>query len=157
MEYGQIISDTVWMCHFGIRSNHFWHSLDVPLWNTVKSFLAQFGCATFEYGQIISGTVWMCHFGILSNYFWRCLDVPLWNTVKSFLAQFGCATLEYGQIISGAVWWVCQFLIRSHSLWHSKVVVPFWRHFFGHTLEDKQYYNRLDGSLRGRMEMVCSE
>jgi hypothetical protein len=61
LEYGQIISGTVWwVCQFGIRlhnfrhslvdvpilrrSNHFWHSLmGVPIWNTVKSFLAQLG------------------------------------------------------------------------------------------------------------------
>ena len=68
LEYGQIISGTVWwVCQFGIESNNFWHSLvDVPIFNTVKSFLAH-----------------------------SLVDVPVLNRVKSFLAQFGgCASLE---------------------------------------------------------------
>jgi hypothetical protein len=99
LEYSQIISGTDWwMCQFGIRSNHLWHSLvDVPIWNSVARFVAQFSrCASFEYGQIISGTVW-------------------------WVFQFGI-----GQKISGTVWWMCQFGIRSNNFWHSVVDVPIW-------------------------------
>ena len=57
--------------------------------------------------------------------------VPVWNKVKSFLVQFGgCANLEYGH------------------LWHSNLFVPLWLHFFCHSVQDIQYYNRLNGSLR---------
>ena len=83
LEYGQIISGTVWwVCQFGIRPHNFWHLLVVvPIWNKIKSFLAQFGvCANFEYGHIISGTVWwLCQFGIWSHFWHSKLVVPFWR------------------------------------------------------------------------------